>query len=117
MPNLHGAIRNGNGKITFLHNYFGMPLWYYLSGKYWVKNNQLNPASNTWDCDRVLQLCKIFSEAEPELGRKLLDPLSQLEYHKLSRYCTTTRNKFNTRGTYSKDSMTKEGIYKNTSNC
>ena len=111
MVNFKGAIRNGKGNSTFLHNYFGITLWQYLSGKCWVKHNQLHMHANQWDCNRLISLCKTFLHAEPILGRKLLGSLPHVDTNKLTSFCSTTRNKNKVHGTYDSESDSKDGIY------
>ena len=111
MVNYTGTIRNGKGNITFLHNYFGMCLWHNLTGKCWVKHNQLNSHVNKWDCDRLIALCEKFMAVQPDLGRYLLGSLVHVDTCKLTSFCSTTRTKMKTHGTYDKTSTTKEGLY------
>ena len=86
MVNFKGTIRDGKGSITFLHNFLGMCLWHNLSGKRWVKHRQLNPHANQWDCDRLIDSCAKFLEAEPKLGRKVLGSMAHVDTHKLTRF-------------------------------
>ena len=111
MVNFKGTIRNGKGNCTFLHNYFGLTLWQYISGKCWVKHNQLNIHANQWDCNRLNSLCDRFLYAEPDLGRKLLGSLRNVDTNKLTSFCSTTRNKHKVHGTYDSESDSKDGIY------
>ena len=90
-----------------------MCLWHNLTGKCWVKHNQLNPHVNQWDCNCLIDSCTKFLETEPELGRKLLGSMAHVDMQKLTSFCLTTRNKYKVSGTYDGESSTKEGIYVN----
>ena len=88
-----------------------MCLWHNLTGKCWVKHNQLNPHTNKWDCDRLIDSCAKFLEAEPKLGRKVLGSMAHVDTCKLTSFCSTTRTKYKANDTYDNKSTTKEGIY------
>ena len=112
-----GNLRNGRGNLTFLHKLFGMCLWQHLSGKCWVKNNQLNLISNKWDCDLLQALCKEFLVKQFKLGSKLFSNNSVLNCNKLGSFCSTVINKYLAHGTYNHLSATKDGIIYITMNC
>ena len=111
MDNFVGKIRTGRGNTTFLHNMFGLTLWTHLTGKCWVKNQQLNPQHNKWDCNRLQNLLEDFLASQYDLGMKLLHNRMQFDTNKLATFCSTMRMKHSKHGTWNVDSDAKDGVF------